>query len=214
MNSNLISYYKDRAKEYEKIYARPERQGDLLKATQLLQPSFAGRQVLEIACGTGYWTERIARTAKAILATDINNTVLDVAKSKVYSPAEVTFLTADLFNLPIGIRYESLFGGFIWSHIPLQELNDFLKVIQSYVVANGTIVLMDNNYVEGSSLPISDRDEQGNSYQIRQLENGSTHKVLKNFPTEHFIKNLLKDKASNLDFISLEYYWILRYKNV
>jgi len=30
MNQDLILYYKERAKEYEKIYAKPERERDLI----------------------------------------------------------------------------------------------------------------------------------------------------------------------------------------
>jgi hypothetical protein len=32
MNTDLISYYRDRAKEYENIYLKPERQDDLATA--------------------------------------------------------------------------------------------------------------------------------------------------------------------------------------
>src|SRR5687767_9901285 len=111
MNSDLIKYYSDRAKEYEKIYSRPERQHDLPRASDMLKQIFAGKQVLEIACGTGYWTERIAKTAKSILATDINESVIEIARAKNYSPAAVSFQTIDLFALDNSIKYESLFGG-------------------------------------------------------------------------------------------------------
>lgn len=60
MNTDIISYYKDRAKEYEKKYSKPERQEDLKSIATILQEIFADKQVLEIACGTGYWTEKIA----------------------------------------------------------------------------------------------------------------------------------------------------------
>ncbi len=212
MNADLVSYYKDRAKEYEKIYTKPERQNDLLLVEQTLQDIFRDKKVFEIACGTGYWTQKISKTAHSILATDINNTVIEVAKSKKYSPAKVDFKIADIFHLNETNTYESLFGGFIWSHIKLQDLKEFIDIVNCLVESNGTVVFMDNNYVEGSSLPITDADNLGNTYQARKLDNGTTHKVLKNFPTRNFIQELLADKISDLNFISLQYYWILKYK--
>lgn len=212
MNSDMISYYKDRAKEYENVYGKPERQSDLLLATKILQDAFRNKDVFEIACGTGYWTEKISRTAKNILATDINDTVIEVAKCKNYSPAKVEFQIADIFNLTNINKHESLFGGFIWSHIKLQDLNAFVDIANSLVVDYGTVVFMDNNYVDGNSLPITENDNLGNTYQTRTLENGTTHKILKNFPSQTCIRELLINKASEINFISLQYYWVLTYK--
>ncbi len=212
MNCDMIYYYKDRVKEYENVYGKPERQSDLLRATKILQSAFRNKDVFEIACGTGYWTEKISRTAKNILATDINDTVIEVAKSKNYSPAKVEFQIADIFNLANINKHESLFGGFIWSHIKLQYLNAFVEIANNLLEDCGTVVFIDNNYVDGNSLPITENDNLGNTYQTRTLENGTTHKVLKNFPSEIFIRELLIDKASEINFISLQYYWILTYK--
>ena len=78
----------------------------------------------------------------------------------------------------------------------------------------GTIVFMDNNYAGGSNLPVTDKDDFGNTYQTRTLENGAIHKVLKNFPTEKFIRQLLTARATDIEFISLQYYWILKYKTI
>ena len=69
---SLAGYYARRAKEYERIYAKPERQTDLAKLRSILQPAFAGANVLELACGTGYWTAVMATSAASVLATDIN----------------------------------------------------------------------------------------------------------------------------------------------
>ena len=212
MNSDLILYYKDRAKEYENIYSKPERQGDLLVASQILQKIFTDKSIFEIACGTGYWTEKIAATARNILATDINDAVIDIARSKNYPLDNVEFRNADIFDLEDSAVYENLFGGFIWSHIKIQELDRFIDIANGLVKKAGTIVFMDNNYVEGSSLPITDKDEFGNTYQMRKLEDGSTHKVLKNFPAEDLIRQTLHDKAVNIELIRLQYYWILQYK--
>ena len=214
MNSDIVSYYRDRAKEYEKIYSKPERQSDLLLAEQIFRDTFADKDVFEIACGTGYWTQKISATAKNILATDINDTVIEVAKSKNYSPAKVDFQTADIFELTNNNKHESLFGGFIWSHIKLQDLNKFIGAVNNLVHSFGTLVFMDNNYVDGSNHPVTDKDDFGNTYQTRTLENGAKHNVLKNFPTEKFIKQLLTGKATDVEFISLQYYWILKYKPI
>jgi demethylmenaquinone methyltransferase/2-methoxy-6-polyprenyl-1,4-benzoquinol methylase len=214
MNTDMVSYYKERANEYEKIYARPERQHDLLLATQILQEAFRDKEVLEIACGTGYWTKIISKTADSILATDINDAVINLAKSKAYFASKIKFQLVDIFNLAGTTKHESLFGGFIWSHIKLQELVRFIDTINYQVKPGRSLVFMDNNFVEGSNLPLTDIDNFGNTYQTRQLENGTMYKVVKNFPTEDFIKQLLTNKAKNIEFIKLEYYWILKYKTI
>lgn len=214
MNTDMVFYYKERAKEYEKIYDKPERKHDLQEAKKILQQIFFEKDVLEIACGTGYWTEAIAATAKEILATDINDAVIKIARSKTYSPAKIKFETADIFHLKNNIKHESLFAGFIWSHIKLQELEKFITAVNNMVQSGGTVVFMDNNYVEGSSTPISETDEPGNTYQTRKLEDESEYKILKNFPTEKFIITQIKNKATDIKFINLEYYWILSYKTI
>lgn len=208
MQQDLISYYKERALEYEKIYLKPERQDALQQAAGILQSLLSQKTVLEIACGTGYWTEKISETASAIHATDINETVIDIARNKHYK-SRVAFELADMYQLQPGQYGDSLFGGFIWSHILLQDLDTFLLKIKDLVVPGGRIVFMDNNYVEGSNLAITQTDEYGNTYQIRELENGTSHLVLKNFPTRALICNKLSAIATDIHFVNLGYYWIV-----
>jgi 2-polyprenyl-3-methyl-5-hydroxy-6-metoxy-1,4-benzoquinol methylase len=212
MNKDLIQYYKERAKEYEQVYLKPERLEDIQSATMLLQEQLLNKTVLEIACGTGFWTERIAQTATSVLATDINDAVLEVAKQKKYAAAPVIFERADIFNYCSGNRYEALFGGFIWSHIPLQNLDKFLRIVNSFMAPDGTVVLMDNNFVKGSNAPITYTDEEENTFQTRRLSDGSMHLILKNFPRENFLHEKLVEVATDIQFIKLKYFWMLSYK--
>jgi 2-polyprenyl-3-methyl-5-hydroxy-6-metoxy-1,4-benzoquinol methylase len=212
MNNDLIEYYKERAKEYESIYLKPERQEDLKTATAFLQNTFANKNLYEISCGTGYWTERIAKTAKAITAADINRTVLEIAEQKQYPFNNVSFNIEDLYHMSHAKRYDNLFGGFIWSHIKIEELDIFLNAVHNSVTPGATVVFMDNNFVEGSSTPITNMDKNGNTFQTRKLKDGSTHLVLKNFPTENLLETKLKNIAVSYEFISLNYFWIVIYK--
>lgn len=214
MNKDLIKYYHDRAKEYEKIYAKPERQDDLKEASTILRDLFTGKQVFEIACGTGYWTEQISKTATSILATDINKAVIEIAQQKDYGSTNVSFEVADIYKLEAAKKHESLFGGFIWSHIPLQELDKFINTVNGLAMPGGLVVMMDSIYVEGSNHPVTQTDEYDNTYQTRKLEDGTPHLVLKNFPSETYLKEKLNSKATDIKVINLPYYWILTYKTL
>ncbi|MCX6257148.1 MAG: methyltransferase domain-containing protein [Bacteroidia bacterium] len=212
MNTDLITYYKERANEYENIYLKPERQDDLKSATLILQNIFTNRSIFEIACGTGFWTEKIAQTSTSVFATDINKELIEIAQQKKYGKASVSFGIEDIYQLPVKTIYESLFGGFIWSHIKLQDIDKFLESVNNSIIPGGLIVFMDNNFVEGSNHPITGTDDAGNTFQKRKLEDGTTHLVIKNFPTEIFIKTKLNEIVSDLKFINLKFYWILTYK--
>ena len=212
MNKNQIQYYSVRAKEYEQIYQKPERQEDLKKLRIILKDLFASKSVFEIACGTGYWTQFISETARSIFATDINETVIEIARSKIYqSPA--TFEKADLFNLTIANeKFDSGFGGFIWSHIPKQKLDVFLSEFISNISPGGLVVFVDNQYVEGSNTPIDSKDEYGNTYQIRKLSNGNNYKVIKNFPIDKEILDIIEPIGSDAEIERLKYFWILKFR--
>jgi demethylmenaquinone methyltransferase/2-methoxy-6-polyprenyl-1,4-benzoquinol methylase len=208
----LADYYAKRAAEYERVYEKPERQRDLASLKERIRSMFAGRRVLELACGTGYWTEVFAPVAMEVSALDVNQEVLDVARAKSYPPGRVQFMRADCYAPPdLRRRHDALFAGFWWSHLPLQRLDGFLAASAAAVAPGALIAFLDNRYVEGSSTPVARRDAEGNAYQLRTLDDGSTHEVLKNFPTEsELIKRTVKNGwGANVELF--EHYWLLSY---
>lgn len=212
MNRDLISYYRDRAGEYDKLYEKSERQADLATISTKLQGLFAGQNIMEIACGTGYWTERIAKTAASVFATDINDTMLAIAQARQLN--NVSFRNADLFHLHSLKKYEGIFGGFILSHITRQDMSRFLQVVNSQVQPGGTVVLIDNVFNEKSSTPIAETDISGNTYQKRVLDNGAEYLILKNFHAPAYLQQHLMGVATQVRITTLEYYFILSYKTV
>ena len=166
---------------------------------------------MEIACGTGYWTEKISSVANSVTAVDINKSVIEIAEERTRKCKNINYVISDLFNFKTDVKYDNLFGGFIWSHISTETLDRFIKTVNNFIVHAGEAVFIDNNFVEGGNTSISYRDGRGNTYQLRELQDKSTHLVLKNFPSEVFIKNKLSKYARNIKIVSLQYYWLLCY---
>ena len=209
----MAEYYAQRASEYERVYQKPERQSDLGKLKEVLSEAFAAEDVLEVACGTGYWTQIIAHSARSIVATDVNDEVLAIARHKDCGACRVTFLKADAYSPADGHHgCTAGFHGFWWSHIPKPRISVFLRGFHAALPRGAQVVMIDNVYVEGSSTPISRRDEQGNSYQTRRLRDGSTHEILKNFPSPAELRETLQSSADDVRMTSLQYYWMAQYR--
>ena len=210
---NLQAYYAKRAAEYERIYAKPERQADLALLRSRMAALFAGRSVLEVACGTGYWTEVVAPHVRSITAIDFAEETLAIARSKPYPPDRVELAQGDAYALPsFGRRHDALFAVFWWSHVPLARLDAFLAGVTRSVAPGAVVAFLDNRYVEGSSTPVSRRDDAGNTYQNRKLDDGSTHDVLKNFPTERELIERASLHGHDAAVEWFDYYWLLTYR--
>jgi SAM-dependent methyltransferase len=209
----LATYYAQRAAEYERIYAKPERQADLRALELRVRNLLADRKVLELACGTGYWTNVMAPGAAQVTAIDINEEVLQIAKTKNYTKNNVKFVSHDCYSPPdFGRTHDALFAGFWWSHVPLEKMDIFLEAATHAVAPGALIAFLDNRYVAGSSTPVSRRDAQGNSYQTRRLDDGSSHEVLKNFPSEDELMQRASRHGRSAHVELLNYYWLLSWR--
>jgi SAM-dependent methyltransferase len=207
-DATLVDYYGRRAAEYEAIYAKPERQADLGRVRAWLREELAGNRILEIACGTGYWTAWLAPVAAAIVATDASSDVLAIARAKTYPPGRVRFEQADAYALAsVPGRFTAAFAGFWYSHVPRERRAAFLANVHARLGSAGRVVLLDNRYVEGSSTPIAHRDAAGNTFQRRRLADGGVYEVLKNFPARAELEAVLQPSARGLSVVELEYYW-------
>jgi SAM-dependent methyltransferase len=208
MATGTEDYYRERALEYDRVYLKPERQDDLHRIREWLSTAFDGRRVIEIAAGTGYWTDVFADTALAIVATDFNKTTLEVAQGRRSWPGSVAFVEADAFELEgvTGI-FDAAFAGFFWSHVPLALLDAFLRTLFQRIEQGARVVILDNRYVRGSNHGVTRTDEEGNTYQMRSLDSGANYEVLKNFPTSEFLRTKLDPLATDINLLEWRFYW-------
>lgn len=205
----LENYYAKRAPEYERIYHKPERQGELAELHSRVRNSFIGLDVIEIACGTGYWTETLARTARSVVAVDVNEEVLAIARLKPGN-ASVRFEIADAYALPDLGPFSGALIAFWWSHMPKSRIRAFLHGLHQRLEPGASVMFIDNTYVAQSSTPIARADAEGNTYQLRKLEDGSLHEVLKNFPTDRELRNAVDDFGKEVEVQWLKYYWTVQ----
>lgn len=207
---HLETYYSRRAREYEKIYEKPERQQELAWLHERVPQLYRGRTVLEVACGTGYWTQHIAQTAKKVHACDINEPVLEIAREKPIPAGRADFFKADAVTLegvPSGC--DAAFAGFWWSHVPRSGIAQFVSNLARKLQPGAVVGILDNQFAAGSSTPISRRDAEGNTYQMRSLANGEQFEVLKNFPTATELRAAVSGVAREAHLETLRYYWFL-----
>src|ERR1700687_1968580 len=133
---HLEQYYAKRASQYEQVYEKPERQHELEWLRGRIPELFRNRTVLEVACGTGYWTQFIARKAARVYACDINEAVLEIAREKPIAAGRVSFFKADAVTLEgVPGDCDAAFAGFWWSHVKKSELAQFVANLAASVQA-------------------------------------------------------------------------------
>lgn len=219
INRDLRTYYARRAPEYERVYDKPERQAEMVVLRENVATLLAGRRVLEIACGTGYWTSVIAPSARYVMATDAVEEVLAIARTKTLPPGRVEFRIADAFalasippNSENPTPFDAGLAAFWWSHIEKRRIAEFLAALHGRLAPDARVVLVENRFVKSSSTPVSRIDRDGNTYQLRKLADGTTHEVLKNFPSEAELCSTLAPFANMVCYEKLEYYWLVSYQ--
>jgi demethylmenaquinone methyltransferase/2-methoxy-6-polyprenyl-1,4-benzoquinol methylase len=210
---HLERYYAKRASEYEQIYDKPERQNELEWLRRRVPEILRGRTVLEVACGTGYWTQFIAREAAHVHACDINDAVLEIAREKPIAAGRASFFKADAVTLegvPPGC--DAAFAGFWWSHVKKSDIARFVERLARRLAPGALVGILDNRFAEGSSTAISRRDAEGNTYQMRRLASGEEYEVLKNFPTAEELADAVRPIAREAHLETLNYYWLLVFR--
>lgn len=213
MGTTLEAYYRSRASEYDRFYQNPERQDDLARLRAWLIDYVRGRTILEVAAGTGYWTEVAAPVCNAITATDSVTETLAIA-AKRHLGANVDLLAADAYDLP---RFASAFdvgmANLWWSHVEKQRHQEFLSEFMGCLRRDASIVMIDQIYVEGICPQESRYDEWGNRYELRKLQNGAIYEIVKNYPSDEELLNSFAQFSEDIRIMRLHHFWALSARN-
>lgn len=167
-----LAYYRAVASEYEDHEIDVPGQDELLSAIDSFRPT---GDVLELACGSGIWTERLLRSATTVTAVDGAPEMLARAQARVGSSATVRFVEADLFSWSADRRYDAVFFGFWISHVPEDEFASFWSRVAEALEPGGRVFFFDDNHRSETELI-----EGANSAIVqRRLNDGTPFRVIK-----------------------------------
>jgi ubiquinone/menaquinone biosynthesis C-methylase UbiE len=206
----MQSYYDERSSEYEQIYLRdnPPRRKEIDDEAQYIRSLCRNKNVLDLPCGTGYWTTRISQDADDIVASDCSPGMIVEAQKKEFG-CPISFCRADINRLPFADRsFDIILLGFWFSHQPKQEQTKLFADLSRLVKEGGLIWMIDNNAIaEGDISAIVDYDYAGNGYKYRELSDGRKFMILKNYFSEQELNETFEPFFGIERLFFGEYYW-------
>ncbi len=184
-----IAYYRKRAPEYDEWFYRLNRYdhgpevnqlwfddvAQLVTAFDALEPV---NEALELAAGTGIWTERLVKLAKRVTVVDTSPEMIAINRSKVPG-ANVSYVQQDLFEWEPERQYDLVFFSFWLSHVPPERLDAFLAKVRRALVEGGRLFLIDSRFEQTGAAKNNPLFEDEEVFRTRILNDGSEYTIVK-----------------------------------
>ncbi|HEX6820199.1 MAG TPA: class I SAM-dependent methyltransferase [Ktedonobacterales bacterium] len=202
-----IAYYRARANEYDEWFLR---QGRYDRGAELNAQWFAevadvraaldrfhpAGDVLELACGTGLWTQHLARSARSVTAVDSSPEMLALNQARLASAGSVDnvrYLRANLFAWTPDRRYDAIFFSFWLSHVPPERFAAFWALVREALAPEGRVFFVDSLYTEASTASDHVLEGQEASTLSRRLNDGREYRIVKVFHSPEALGERLRD---------------------
>jgi ubiquinone/menaquinone biosynthesis C-methylase UbiE len=208
----MQEYYNRRAPEYEEKYYRdePARQSEQQAITDVIRELFAGRSVLEVACGTGFWTEIVAQVARHVVATDTSVEMLAIAAEKDFPPGRVELTVADAYNLvAVPGEFNAGLANFWFSHVRKADIGRFLGGFQRRLGVGALVFMCDDVNNLGIGGEFVQHEGEEDTYKKRSLRDGSYYVIVKNYYDEEELRSIFEPHAEDLRIsVGARYWWV------
>ena len=189
-----IAYYRARAGEYDEWWFRQGRydrgpefnarwHGETAAVERALDTWLARRcprSVLELACGTGLFTRRIAPCVAAVTALDASAEVLAINRARV-AAVNVNYVEADLFEWRPRERFDAVFFSFWLSHVPEGRFASFWESVAAALAPGGAAYLIDSAFDPTSSARNHELPQRQAGVVTRKLNDGREFRIVKIF---------------------------------
>jgi len=213
-----LDYYRARAVEYDQWWLRRgryDRGSDLnakwtaegrIVATALADFRPSGR-VLELACGTGIWTEQLARSATTLTAIDGSPEMLAINAARVASP-RVTYLEEDIFAWQPDTQFDVVFFGFWLSHVPPDRFDTFWGLIRRCLAPGGRVFFVDSRHDHTSTATDHGLPEPEATTLRRRLNDGREFQIYKVFYDSTMLEARLRALGWHVEIRETDHYFL------
>ncbi len=186
-----VAYYRARANEYDEWFRRdgrydrgPEANARWAEEIEQVSDALAAfnptGDVLELAAGTGWWTERLARYAGSVTAVDAAPETLAVNRGK-RGDALIKYVEADLFEWQPDRQYDAVFFSFWLSHVPPERFDGFWAMVRACLRPGARVFFLDSCYEETSTAADHRLEGEDATTTLRRLNDGREFRIVKVF---------------------------------
>ncbi len=187
-----VRYYRARAGEYDDWWFRRGRYdrgaeanarwfAEAAEAQAALDRFAPVGDVLELACGTGLWTQKLAAHADHITAIDSSPEAIELARVRVGEAPAVEYVQADLFAWEPARRYDVCFFAFWLSHVPEERSASFWEKVRRALKPDGRVLFVDSAPSERASAVDHRLQASGEQTMLRRLADGSEYRIVKHW---------------------------------
>jgi len=190
-----IDYYRARAGEYDEWWFRSGRydrgaqfnarwQAEVASVEAALDAWLTQRSpgnLLELACGTGLFTQRLARRVPRMTAVDASPEVLALNRNRVAGAANIEYIQGDLFSWRPAMRYDAVFFSFWLSHVPDVRLAAFWDGVAAALKPTGEVYLIDSAFDPSSMAKDHAVPRPDTGIVTRKLNDGREFRIVKRF---------------------------------
>ncbi len=215
-----LEYYRARALEYDQWWLRQGRydRGDKLNGrwfsdARVVSSALAdfrptGR-VLELACGTGIWSEQLLGFASDLTVVDGSPEMLSIVGARLVSPPiPVRFIEANLFEWQPGEKYDVVFFGFWLSHVPPERFPDFWRLVDSCLAPGGRVFFVDSRHEQTSTAVDHQLPQPDATVLSRRLNDGREFQIYKVFYDPPNLTSRLRQLGWQIEICMTEQYFL------
>ncbi|MCY3944886.1 MAG: class I SAM-dependent methyltransferase [Anaerolineaceae bacterium] len=215
-----IAYYRARAAEYDQWALRQGRYDHGPELNQLWHDQVDEvrqallrcgplESALELACGTGIWTQELLKISQRVHAIDAAPEMLAINRAKLLSD-RVSYEQADLFTWRPQHQYDLAFCGFWLSHVPPEHMAPFLQQVAEALRPGGRLFLVDSRRaIYAGASDHSLRDPHSDSIlDERKLNDGRRFTIVKVFHEPEQLGASLRDAGLQPTLRLTESYFI------
>ncbi|UCH49657.1 MAG: class I SAM-dependent methyltransferase [Betaproteobacteria bacterium] len=215
-----LNYYRARAAEYDEWWLRQGRYdlGPKANAQWRTERALLDRvldsfrpkgRILELAGGTGIWSEKLLSFASQLTIVDGSAEMLAINKARLKSD-KVQYIEANIFDWRPAEPFDTVFFGFWLSHVPSESFDHFWGMVRSCLSPQGRVLFIDSFRESTSTATVRELRDRG-STMIRRLNDGREFKVCKIFYDPGKLANELQAIGWCIDVFQTKRYFIYGY---